>query len=89
MAKTTIQKTGGAKTLPEIIRNAGLGRREIQTLEACLRNGIQNLSHPSARSISSPYAHTMTAIELAQVNSAVADAGIQLWRHGLDWEARA
>ncbi len=38
MAETTIQKTGGAKTLPEIIRNAGLGQRKIQALEAYLRN---------------------------------------------------
>jgi hypothetical protein len=89
MAETTIQKTGGAKTLPEIIRNAGLDQREIQTLESYLRNGVRNLSHPSARNSAAPEAHTDTAIELAQVNGAVADAGIQLWRHGADWEAEA
>ena len=80
MAETTNQKTGGATEVRDMIRNAGLGQREIQTLEAYLRNGIQNLQHPSARQRDDSNVHTW--IELANVRGGVSDAGIDLWRNG-------
>jgi len=80
MAETTNQKTGGATEVRDMIRNAGLDQREIQTLEAYLRNGIQNLQHPSAAQRDDSNVHTW--IELANVRGGVSDAGIDLWRNG-------